>query len=147
VGVARQIGGLFRLDVSFQEEISSERMIVSEELQARLIIWEEFWAWYRLGGASGKALSSFSVQLGTYARDTAPEECGDGFECGHHVGWFRVESGGAVCTLVLVYVSIRLRETVSEFRSIERFSTADTVQQVQSSSSTGFLGIECNGIH
>jgi len=40
--------------------------------------------------------------------------CGDGFECGHHVGWFRVERGGAACTLVLVYVSIRLRETVSE---------------------------------
>jgi hypothetical protein len=27
--------------------------------------------------------------------------------------------GGPACTLVLVYVSIRLRETVSEFRSIE----------------------------
>ena len=27
--------------------------------------------------------------------------------------------GGAACTLVLVYVSIRLRETVSEFRPIE----------------------------
>jgi hypothetical protein len=24
--------------------------------------------------------------------------CGDGFECGHHVGWFRVERGGAACT-------------------------------------------------
>ena len=23
---------------------------------------------------------------------------GDGFECGHHMGWFRVESGGAACT-------------------------------------------------
>jgi len=45
-------------------------MIVSEELQARLIVWEEFWAWCRLGGASGKALSSFSVELGTYAGDT-----------------------------------------------------------------------------
>jgi hypothetical protein len=41
--------------------------------------------------------------------------CGDGFEFGHHVGWFRVVRGGAACTLVLVYVSIRLRETVSEF--------------------------------
>jgi len=37
--------------------------------------------------------------------------------------------GGAARTLVLVYVSIRLRETVSEFRPIERFSTAYTVQQ------------------
>jgi hypothetical protein len=24
-----------------------------------------------------------------------PSSCGDGFECGHHVGWFRVEHGGA----------------------------------------------------
>jgi len=55
--------------------------------------------------------------------------CGDGFECGHHVGWFRVVRGGAACTLVLVYVSIRLSETVSEFRSIERFRTPGTVQQ------------------
>jgi hypothetical protein len=39
------------------------------------------------------------------------EECGDGFECGHRVGWFRVERGGAACTLVLVYVSIRLSES------------------------------------
>jgi hypothetical protein len=37
--------------------------------------------------------------------------CGDGFECGHHVGWFRVVRGGAACTLVLVYVSIRLSES------------------------------------
>ena len=42
-----------------------------------------------------------------------PLFCGDGFECGHHVGWFRVVRGGAACTLVLVYVSIRLRESVS----------------------------------
>ena len=43
---------------------------------------------------------------------------GLGFEC-----------GGAACTSVLVYVSIRLSETVSEFRSIERFSTEDTGHQ------------------
>ena len=48
------------------------------------------------------------------------------------MGWFRVVCGGAACTLVLVYMSIRLRERVSEFRSIERFSTADTTQQVMS---------------
>ena len=83
----------------------------SEELQARLIVWEEFWAWCRLGGASGKAPSLFSLEFSTYGRDTALEECGDGFECGHHVGWFRVERGGAACTLVLVYVSIRLSES------------------------------------
>ena len=41
------------------------------------------------------------------------ENCRYGFECGHHVGWFRVESGGAACTLVLVYVSIRLSESQS----------------------------------
>jgi len=37
--------------------------------------------------------------------------CGDGFECGHQVGWFRVECGGAACGVVLVYVSIRPRES------------------------------------
>jgi hypothetical protein len=72
----------------------------------------------------------FSLELSTYGRDTTLEEGGDGFECDHHMGWFRIVSGGASCTLVLVYVSIRLRETVSEIRSIERFSTADTVQQL-----------------
>jgi len=36
---------------------------------------------------------------------------GDGFECSHHVGWCRVERGGAASTLVLVYVSIRLRDS------------------------------------
>ena len=40
-------------------------MIASEELQARLMFWEEFWAWCRLGGASGKALSSFSLEFST----------------------------------------------------------------------------------
>jgi len=37
--------------------------------------------------------------------------CGDGFECGHYVGWFRVVRSWAACTLVLVYVSIRLSES------------------------------------
>ena len=63
-----------------------------------------------MGGGSGKALSLFSLEFSTCGRDTALEECGDGFECGYHVGWFRVVRGGAVCTLVLVYVSFRLRE-------------------------------------
>jgi hypothetical protein len=48
-----------------------------------------------LGGAAGNALSSFSLEFSTYGRDTALKVCGDGFECGHHVGWFRVERGGA----------------------------------------------------
>jgi hypothetical protein len=37
--------------------------------------------------------------------------CRYGFECGHHMGWFRVVRGGAACTLVLVYMSIRLSES------------------------------------
>jgi len=58
-----------------RKEASRERIIVleelqapfiaSEELHARLIVWEEFWAWCRLGGASGKALSSFSLEFST----------------------------------------------------------------------------------
>jgi len=36
---------------------------------------------------------------------------GDGYECDHHVCWFRVERGGAACTLVLVYMSIRLSKS------------------------------------
>ena len=71
----------------------------------------EFWARCRLGEASGKALSSFSLEFSTYGRDTALEECRYGLECSHHMGWFRVECGGAACTLVLVYVSIRLSES------------------------------------
>jgi len=50
--------------------------------------------------------------------------------CGHHVGWFSVQCSRAACPLVLMYVSIRLRERVSEFRSIERFSTVVTTQQL-----------------
>jgi len=83
-----------------------------------------------LRGASGKALSLFSLEFSTYCSDTALKECGDGFECGHHMGWFGVVCGRAASTLVLVYMSIRLREIVSEFRSIERFSTGDTTQQL-----------------
>lgn len=40
-------------------------------------------------------------------------ESWDRFECSHYVGWFRVEHGGATCTIVLVYLSIKLRESVS----------------------------------
>jgi hypothetical protein len=36
---------------------------------------------------------------------------GDGFEGGLHVGWYSVELGGATCTIVLVYVSIRLSKS------------------------------------
>jgi len=59
---------------------------------------------------------------------TSTLECGDGFECSYRVSWFRVVHGGAPCTLVLVYISIRL----SEFRLIERFSRAVTAEQVLS---------------
>jgi len=53
----------------------------------------------------------------------------DRFEYGLQVGPYRIERGGAACTLVLVDVSIRLR-VISEFKSIARFSTTDTVQQI-----------------
>jgi hypothetical protein len=65
-----------------------------------------------LGGTSGKALSLVSLQFSTDNRDTSLEECEDGFQCGHQVGWVRVEHGVATCTLVLVYVSIKLSESL-----------------------------------
>jgi predicted amidophosphoribosyltransferase len=46
-----------------RKEISSKRMIVSEELQTWLIVWEECWAWCRLGGASGKLNLRFLYSL------------------------------------------------------------------------------------
>jgi hypothetical protein len=45
------------------------------------------------------------------SRDCEDAGCGDGYGYCHHVGWVRVERGGAACTLVLVYVSIRLSES------------------------------------
>jgi hypothetical protein len=51
-------------------------------------------------------------------------KCGDRFECGHHVGWFRVVRCGAACTLALVYVLIRLREV--KFSSVKRDSAQQT---------------------
>jgi len=125
VHVVRQIGGIFRLDLKWLDlqvagEISSEGILVLEELQAQwialeelqawLIVWEEFLAWRCLGGASGKALSSFPLEFSTASQDTTLEECGDGLECSHPVDWSRVLRGGAACTFVLVYLSIRLRE-------------------------------------
>jgi len=84
------------------------------------------------GGASGKVLFSFSLDFSTYDLDTALQKCGDGFECGNHVGWFRVERCGAACTLVLVYVSIRFSESQLVYvnREIQHrgHSTPDTVQ-------------------
>jgi hypothetical protein len=76
-------------------------LISLDELQTGLVIWEELQA---------SSIFAFFVDL-SYGRDTALEECGDGFQCGYHVGWFRVVRGGAACTLVLVYVSIRLSES------------------------------------
>jgi len=75
-----------------------------------------------LGAASGK------LYLGFFWYH--PGGVWSWFQYGYHQDWFRVERGEAACTLVPVYVSIRLRE-ISQFRSIERFSTADTVQQIQ----------------
>jgi len=51
----------------------------------------------------------FGIPRGS--RDYEDAGCGDGYGYCHHVGWFRVERGGAACTLVLVYVSIRLSES------------------------------------
>jgi hypothetical protein len=42
------------------------------------------------------------------------------------VGWFRFVCSAAACTIVYVYVSIRLSKTVSKFRSIVRFRTQNT---------------------
>ena len=47
------------------------RLIASEELQVRLFVWEEFWVWCHLGGASSKALSLFFFEFSTYSCDTA----------------------------------------------------------------------------
>lgn len=45
-----------------------------------------------------------------------------------YMGWHKVEHCSVACTLVLVYMSTRLEETVSEFRSIGRLSTMDREQ-------------------
>ena len=66
-----------------------------------------------LGGASDKELSLFSLEFSTSSCGTALEECGNGFECDHYLGWFMVVCGGAACTLVFLYMVIRLRESVS----------------------------------
>jgi hypothetical protein len=72
-----------------------------------MIVWG---AWCCLGEASGDAPSLFSFEFSTYGHDTILKVCGDGFQHGHPLGCFRVESGRTACTAVLVYVSIRLRE-------------------------------------
>jgi len=82
-----------------------------------------------LGFATGPSLNHVERQP---VRSNQDENnyCGDGFQCGHHLGWFRVERGRAalyfLCTCQLDLA------TVSEFGSIERFRTPDTVQQVMS---------------
>lgn len=108
-----------------------------EELQAWLIVWEIFWAWCDLGLASGIAASLCALEFSTDGLDTALEECVNRFECGQKVGWFRVVSSEATCTLVLMHISIRLRGTVSQIWLIERFSTAVTVQQYSTLDSGG----------
>jgi hypothetical protein len=59
-----------------------------------------------LAGALSRALFLFSFEFSTYNHNTALEKHEDGLECGHHMGWFWVVRGRAVCILVLVYVSI-----------------------------------------
>lgn len=65
----------------------------------------------RLVGAAGKPLYSFHSDSSTYHGDTALDQCGEAFECDSHVGWFRVECGKAAYTLVLLYMSISVRES------------------------------------
>jgi len=60
-----------------------------------------------------QALSLFALQFSTYSHDMTLQQCGEGFQCSNCAGWSRVECGGATCTLVLVYGSIRLRDTCS----------------------------------
>lgn len=64
-----------------------------------------------------------SVEYSTYSRNTALQECRDEYECGYHLGWFRVERGGAAYTPDFESMSVRLLVTVCEFRSIERVNT------------------------
>jgi len=80
-----------------------------------------------LGGALGKAVSFITLEYSTCGRDTALDEYGEGFECSYHVAWFRVECGGAACTLALVYVLFRLREV--KFSSVKKESAQQTPSQ------------------
>jgi hypothetical protein len=76
-----------------------------------LIVWEHIWAWRHLRAGSGNALSSLSLEFSTCSLDSTLEVCWDEFECGHHMDWVRFVCGGATCTLVLVYMSIKVRES------------------------------------
>jgi len=103
----------------------SERMIALDELHARLIVSEEFWASCRLGGASGKALSSFSLELST--RVVIPPWRSLGIDLSAVISWaglgLNVAEPHAVSFLCPYQLDL---ERVSEFRSIERFRTQDT---------------------
>jgi hypothetical protein len=124
VGIARQTKGLFGLDVKFGRNIYRARgwRFRRSSKHSWLPLRSSRYSWLIgrnsglgviLGGASGKELSSFCFKFSTSSRGTALEECGDGFESNHYVGWFRVICGRAACTLVHVYMVIRLRESVS----------------------------------
>lgn len=99
-----------------------KRMIVSgklqvwfialEEFHPQLIVWEEFWAWSHLGGPSDKAQSLIDLEFRPHSCNTTLEECGDGIECSHSLGWFWVVGGGAACTPALENLSITLRHSV-----------------------------------
>jgi hypothetical protein len=63
------------------------------------------------GRSFRQTLSLIAIEFGTYDRDCTLQVCGDGHECSHHVGQFRIERGGSACTFCLVNVSIRLSES------------------------------------
>jgi hypothetical protein len=95
--------------------ISSKRIMISKELEAQWIAAEELWWSSRYAKSFGKSfrqpLSLFSLEFRTDGRNTALEEFGDGYECCHQMGKFRVECSVAARTSVLVYVSLRLSES------------------------------------
>lgn len=86
-------------------------MIVSEELQAQVIVLEELLAMLNileqlLQGHNFSILCLLVLWL-CYL----PEGAYDGYEYGYHMVRFRVECSVATCTLVLVYVTIRLGDS------------------------------------
>jgi hypothetical protein len=101
----------------YRKVVSGERLIASVEVLPQLIIWEEI------------QVNSRIVFFGVshYGHNTALEECGDEFECGHHLGRIRVVSGGATPLEFLCTCQLDLAR-VSKFRSIKRFSMLDTIQ-------------------
>jgi hypothetical protein len=82
-------------------------LIASEELHIWLIVWEKLDA----------KICSFSLEISTYSRDTALDQCGTALSAAEpHASLF-------FCTCQLDLAK------VSEFRSIVRFRTLNPIQQ------------------